>query len=222
MTTMPRPRLRWYQFTIRSLLVLTALVAIGSSWFVVKKQKADRQRAAVRAIEAMGGQVFYDCQGGIAHTYNPIWLRAWLGDDFFGQVTDAYFFDSDVTDDGLEYIGQLAQLKVLVFHNAKISDAGLEHLKGLTQLTLLRLCNTQVTDEGIKELQQALNCQIERVNGLNQVEALYLDNSQVTDAGLESLKGFTKLRLLHIHNTKVTDEGVKKLQEALPNCQIER
>ncbi|MGD0899850.1 MAG: hypothetical protein ABR915_18615 [Thermoguttaceae bacterium] len=43
-----------------------------------------------------------------------------------------------------------------------------------------------------------------------------------TDAVLEHLKGLAKLQRLYLDGTKVTDEGVKKLQEALPNCKIER
>jgi hypothetical protein len=49
---------------------------------------------------------------------------------------------------------------------------------------------------------------------------LDLSNTQVTDAGLEHLRGRTNLRRLHLVNTQVTPEGVKRLQEALPKCEI--
>ena len=48
-----------------------------------------------------------------------------------------------------------------------------------------------------------------------------LSGTTVTDAGLRYLKGTGKLETLKINGTKVTTQGVKKLQEALPNCQIE-
>jgi hypothetical protein len=79
-----------------------------------------------------------------------------------------------------------------------ITDADLIHLKGLTDVRLLRL------------------------------------NTNITDAGLEHLKGMTNLQLLDLrgsntqyvevkfHSSSITDEGVKKLQQALPNCKIER
>ena len=47
-------------------------------------------------------------------------------------------------------------------------------------------------------------------------------DTQVTDAGLENLKGLHQLQSLWLCCTKVTDDGLKKLQQALPNCQIER
>jgi hypothetical protein len=43
----------------------------------------------------------------------------------------------------------------------------------------------------------------------------------MTDAGLEHLKSLTNLFDLVIDGTEVTPEGVKKLQEALPDCEIE-
>ena len=49
---------------------------------------------------------------------------------------------------------------------------------------------------------------------------LLLGDTQVTDAGLVHLQRLTQLRWLLLHNTKVTDEGVRKLQQALPDCQI--
>jgi hypothetical protein len=36
------------------------------------------------------------------------------------------------------------------------------------------------------------------------------------------LEGLTRLELLLLNRSQVTDEGVKKLQQALPNCQIIR
>jgi hypothetical protein len=44
----------------------------------------------------------------------------------------------------------------------------------------------------------------------------------MTDKGLEHLKGLTQLQMLFLRETKVTDQGVKKLQQALPKCNIQR
>ena len=37
-----------------------------------------------------------------------------------------------------------------------------------------------------------------------------------------TISGLTNLKLLSLDDIKVTAEGVKKLQEALPNCEIDR
>jgi hypothetical protein len=197
MTTTAKRRLRWYQYSLRSLFVLTVLVAIAGSWFAVKRQQVERQREAVKAIRELGGWEEYDYQHPqpdplILPTKNaqppgPAWLRSWLGDDFFAHVT------------------------VVCLNDTKAEDAALACLNDVPHLQMLELTETQVTDAGLKQLQ-----------GLGRLQRLGLGQTQVTDAGLEHLKGLTRLESLGLIGTKVTDEGVKKLQEALPNCQIVR
>ena len=116
---------------------------------------------------------------------------------------------TSVTDAGLEHLKGLTELRQLYLFDTKVTDAGLEHLKGLTKLTRLRLNDTQVTDAGLEHLK-----------GMTNLQKLGLRKTKVTDAGLEHLKGLTKLKRLGLDDTKVTDEGVKKLQQALPNCEI--
>ena len=55
-----KQKLRWYQFSLRSLFILTFLVAIASSWFAVKMGQAKRQKEAVEALLKLGGSVKYD------------------------------------------------------------------------------------------------------------------------------------------------------------------
>ena len=56
------------------------------------------------------------------------------------------------------------------------------------------------------------------------ITSLRLNSTQITDAGLAHLESFAKLKELRIDvrldDARITDEGVKKLQEALPNCEI--
>jgi hypothetical protein len=129
------PKLRWYQFHLRSLFVAMTLACIGMSWVGVKMQQARRQKEAVEEIKKLGGDVSYDyqidatgmwIQGG--QPSNPMWLRSLLGDDLFTNVFIVQLDDTQVT------------------------DAGLEHLKGLTQLQELDLASTQVTDAGLENL----------------------------------------------------------------------
>ena len=58
------------------------------------------------------------------------------------------------------------------------------------------------------------------LKGFAQLQELYLRGIKMSDAGLVHLKGFTRLQGLEIGDTDVSDPGVKKLQQALPNCQI--
>ena len=146
MTSMlaPLPKLRWYQFSLRSLLLFVALCAIPCSWVAVKRERVRRQQ---EMIEKLGGAVAYVdvfSLPGIPEEY-----------DFAG-------LGNRVTDADLErLIPVLSRVTHLDLSDTQITDAGLQHLTGLIQLQYLYLKRTKVTDEGVKKLQQALpNCQI--------------------------------------------------------------
>ncbi len=96
------------------------------------------------------------------------------------------------------------------FEKTQVTDAGLVHLKALTEIEVLDLTGTQVTDAGLVHLK-----------ALKNLQGLDLSGTQVTDIGLEGLKTLSKLQYLGLVFTQVTDEGLMKLQQALPNCEIE-
>ena len=200
---LPKPKLRWYQYSLRTLLVFVTLCAIPCSWLGVKLREAKQQREVVAAIEKLGGQVAW------LESSRPAWLRSLLGDD--PSVFGVYLDNTQITDAGLEQLKALNQLQHMHFFRAEVATAGLERRKWLNSLESMNLANTKATDAGLANLK-----------GLTQLQWLDLQQTKVTDAGLENLKGLHQLQLLSLGGTKVTDEGVKKLQQALPNCKIER
>lgn len=116
-----------------------------------------------------------------------------------------------ITDDGLEQLKGLSQLQKLYLSNNKITDDGLVHLEGLTSLIKLYLGGTKVTGKGLVHL-----------SGLTELQWLDLMNTEVTEKGLVHLKGLVKLQKLYLYGTKVSPEGIRKLQKALPNCEIKK
>ncbi len=234
-------RRRWFQFRLRTLLILVLVLSLPLSWFAVRMERARKQKETAEMILQEGwGVVLYDWQAkGAASPPYPAWLRGLLGDDFFCSVHTAAFADTDFGDVGafidtdsgdevpafgdeeLAFVGtdfgdeemaclkSLKDLERVELHFIGITDAGLEHVEGLVKLRLLNLWGTKVSDAGL-----------ERLQGLTHLEILQLDHTEITDAGLEHLKGLPNLKWLTLHDTKVTVKGVKKLQEALPNCEI--
>lgn len=192
--TAPKSKRRWYQYSLRTLLIIVTFFAVACSWFAVKLQQARRQREAVETIVKFGGAVRYEYQ--LAGTIippeeppGPVWIRKLLGDDFFANVAEVCLWGT----------------------GTQITDADLEQLKGLTMLQELQLWGTQITDAGLKHLK-----------GLTTLQTLQLQDTQITDAGLEHLKGLRQLQELHIERTQVTDAGVQDLQNALPKLKIIR
>ena len=200
-----------FQFSIRSLMLFVAVVAVVCSWFTVKMQGAARQREVVKAVEKGGGRVVYDyhlnAEGnliafpktGIPEPSGPGWLRNLLGVDFFWDVK--WVRCRQFTDAGLVKLKGLTSLSELWLHGTQVTDAGLVHLKGLTNLQDLRLTSTQVSDAGLVNLK-----------GLTSLQNLNLTRTQVTDAGLVHLKGLTNLQNLRLSSTRVTGAGLVHLK----------
>ena len=95
MTDAPKPKRRWFQYSLRTLLVFVLVTSIGMSWFAMKMQKAERQKATVKVILELGGTVVYDdkfqVSGHGGHNVTqpgPSWLCKPLGHDFFANITD--------------------------------------------------------------------------------------------------------------------------------------
>ena len=212
-------RLR-FQFSLRSLFVLTAAVALACSWLAVEMKKAKEQRKAAEVIEKLGGWV------GCSDPRVPVWLRNLLGDDLFGDVGFVHLDGTLVTDPGLANLSGFAKLTQVWLENSQVTDAGIASLRGLKHLDLLDLEETQITDtglepvEGLTELRdlvlsgtQVTDRGLKYLQGLSQLDQLLLSGTQVTDAGLENLKGMSKLNNLYLDGTKVTGSGLEHFKE---------
>jgi Leucine-rich repeat (LRR) protein len=231
----PKPKRRWYQYSLRTLLLLVLVVSIGMSWLAVRRQRAKRHREAVETIVKGGGSVAYDWQ--VAQNVpkpkppGPAWLRNLLGDDFFADVVFAII----QTDSEMEYVTTFARLEDLYLSGDRITDAALENLKRFPRLRKLTVSDNQtITGAGlanIKELTQLQALYVRytpvgdagsaHLEELTHLHTLYLHDTGITDAGLEHIKTLTQLKSLYLRESRVTDAGVRDLQNALPNCKIE-
>jgi Leucine rich repeat len=189
---------RWYQFSLRSLLIFTLMCAVASSWVAHRmEQKRDEQEAVLEIVKK-GARDSYDYQflefGGFnadAQPPGPEWLQRLLGNNFFGEIESVEFLRDTgspiVTDADLVHLSVLTKLKTLVLRNLEISDVGLANLEQLTKL-----------------------------------RALDLSGTSITDAGLVHIKGLTALTWLDLRGTTVTDAGRAELQKALTGCLLQR
>ncbi|MGA2063224.1 MAG: hypothetical protein ABSG67_22365 [Thermoguttaceae bacterium] len=95
----PPLKRRWHQYSLRTLFILTFLVACASSWLGVKMRQARRQNEAVDALIKLGGKVGFDYKDRGATPSDPAWLRNLFGD---GNVTSIDLSRSKVTNVDLE------------------------------------------------------------------------------------------------------------------------
>jgi len=159
-----KPRRRWFQFSLRTILIPTTIIAVLLGWW---SHKARQQREAVAILKGTDGQVRYDCRlpwtGKMCNPPEwPKWLLDNVGVDYFTSA-ELLSCGTEVTDGSLEHLKGLTTLQTLSLGRTQVTDAGLKHLKGLTALQVLWLGGTHVTDAGVTQLKKALpNCKIER------------------------------------------------------------
>jgi len=185
-----------FQYSLRTLFLITLACSLVCSYTAVRMQKAKRQREAVKAFAQYGLQVVYDYQCDISLSEcwkepeppGPEWLRNLVGIDFLcNAIVLRADFGGDSGDIDFIRLNDLPCLQGLSLDGLNVNDSALVHVKQLTGL-----------------------------------KSLILSNTHVTDAGLLHLKELSHLRNLELSNTLVTDQGVKRLQQALPNCKITR
>ena len=93
-----------------------------------------------------------------------------------------------------------------------IGNEGVKYLTRLKSLRELWLNYTLVDEQGLRHLV-----------GLPRLERLCLFQcKRVTDGAIEPLAAIKTLKFLDIRETLITDAGFQVLQEALPNCEINR
>jgi hypothetical protein len=113
----------------------------------------------------------------------------------------------DLTQVGVNSIGQCKDLRYLGVANAGLTDAKLEALKNLTLLEHLTLSdNPKITDKGMQT-----------VKGFDRLRVLYLSKTSITDSGLKELKVLDGLRTLGVSGTKVTPEAAEAFADDMPN-----
>ncbi len=217
LVSMLTPKRRWAQFSLATMFLVVTVLCVGLSLVVVP---AERQRRAVAAIEALGGQVRYVKPDKKASEAFPRrFPRRWLPRDYVDRVQYVDLRRAQVTDAGLAHLHGLTGLKHLWL--TQITDAELAHLQGLTGLEALYSDQGKVTDAGLSHLHglkrlKSFNLDLNRVTdaglahlqGLTNLEELCLAGTQVTDAGLAHLQGLKNLRVLDLDGTKVTDAGL--------------
>ncbi len=192
--------MRCWTFALPLLTMSLFLSACSSSEDPPNEDAADPQRSGPGRVDPK--------------PKTPMVVLTELGGQFGmedGKAKTLTLAKSNVTDAGLAHLKDMATLESLNLFRTGISDAGLVHLQGLTGLRLLVLNETAVTDAGLEHLK-----------GLAALQSLDLEGTAVTDNGLEHLHGLSDLRQLNLEATKVTPLGIQRLQEALPELEIQR
>ncbi len=208
-TSTKRPKRRWLQFSVRTALLLVAVLCVWLGYRVhVSRQRAE----AIAHIEKLGGQIHYDYQvkwdaEGSSYLVPktpypyPEWARPLTEVLFPPRVWSVGLHGIPLTDDDVEFITRFDGLHTAILAGTGITDAELAKLSQLSEVETLTLQRTNVTDDGMQFVAQMPN-----------LRQLDLSETVVTDEGLAKLKGL-QLRELFLWRLNVTDSGVAHLRE---------
>ncbi|HEV2972021.1 MAG TPA: hypothetical protein VGY55_18755, partial [Pirellulales bacterium] len=156
-----RPHLRgrrWYQFSLRSLMIFTLIVATASAWLGRRIEQKRREHDAVVAIKALHGWIQYDYEQVSPHVSG--WYVVHSEPSFFSEVISVELREL-ASDADLVNLKCLNQLEFLDLSGSQVTDAGLANLKEMGQLLRVDVKGTKVTFAGVRDFQKALpNCDI--------------------------------------------------------------
>lgn len=212
-----------FQFTIRSLLLLTLAVAMAFSWLAVEMKRTRKQRETVAAINDLNWSVTYDFEwegssNDGANTSSPKLLQSWLGQDFFAKIKRVSVRERlpegmtvqplggkdacrDIPESHLQLLADLPSLERIELADMKATPAGLKCIEKIAELESLEIDNVDFSDTGLGFLEK-----------LGQLRELCILNTQIADAELSHLNGLTQLRSLYMEGNGVTDAGLQHLK----------
>ncbi len=239
---LPKRKRRWFQFSLRSLMIVFTLFALWLAWLA---NRAHRQRTAVAAVMELGGTVSYDYQisqdeyGRFLYDPKatpgwPQWAIDTLGIDCFQNAVTVSLMNGRATDETLLLLGRVPTIKSIAIKGGNVTNDGVSHLSDLPDLELLGLWQTSVGNGGLESLahhKHLKNLVLDETNvtdddlvflrGLTEMKVwLGLTDTKITDVGVESLTGMKNLQSLNLERTKVSRKGLRMLRAALPNTQI--
>ncbi len=226
-----KPRRRWFQFRLRTLLVLVTLIGGALLAWRTYAEPYRRQVRTMKLIETLGG-AYETAEAGK-------WLRRIYGNDL-QNVTLVDLTDCRDPEKYLSDVTALPALETLAVGGARFDDQCLRRLRSLTRLRGLLLDSTSVTAQELAALRAAKPeseiCLSERLaiaelRELGDVEVapgaprpafvsrfakqtgevalhVFLRESPIDDIQAEPLAGQRQAEALVLSGTGITDVGL--------------
>jgi hypothetical protein len=197
---------RWFQFSIRSVLAVMTVVAIGFGLWVSKLHRRQQALGALRAEFGATSRMRITFQDSPRASWlsGQKWLTRLVGEEFFDEPVDFLLTGNDPSfcDSALRPLEELESLKRLTLEFTVVGKEGMPYLRGLRNLERLDLAYSKSGDEALANMSE-----------LSRLGELDLLNTPITDAGLRHLSKLVDLKHLNLEHTNVTDEGIGWLKD---------
>lgn len=221
-----KPRPRWYQFTLRTLLFSMLILSLLLGGFAWRKQRAGKQAEAVASLRGLRCSVLYDYEVEAIKRQSTKWppdsgwpsfLVKGLGQDFFHNVNAVNTGDQTPSSEERirfwDSVDRLSKLHQLVLSKGWMDHEGLTRLRHPQKLEILVIASCLVTDDDLKV--------VGSMTGLKTLQIYGLDYP-ITDEGIAALDDLSELETLLLGSSKITDDSAPHLAKhrKLANLQI--
>ncbi|MEZ6090683.1 MAG: hypothetical protein R3C05_22225 [Pirellulaceae bacterium] len=217
-----RPR-RYLQTRITTILIATALVAVGLATYRATILNLYRQQESAARLTGLGAAVITEPTElkWLLERFNlptakivevklqDEWLSRESMDVAITQLVPLkdlerlYLASSPVKDEHLTFLSKCSRLRRLSLSRTSISDKGMRYLARLVDLESLDIDQTLVTDAGVECLSELTSL-------------MFLDLPiGVSDNGISKLRKLTRLKVLELSSSQVTAAGLAQLRAPL-------
>ena len=229
----PKPRRRWYQFGLSTLLIGLTLISLPLGYIAWEREQCRRGQ---QALDALGDHFFrrspehYGYVGRPeTHSSRSDWVKVILGDDQYREVEFADLIGDDVSDNDMQHFASLPNLRGGMIVASNVTDKGVANLRSLKSMEMLYFIrNQKVSGKSwgfLAEWDHLRNLGIEvgsfddegasNLSTLTNLEKLCLSKTRVTDVGLKGISSLTSLEVLELGDTELTDVGLRHLSKLI-------
>jgi len=104
-----KPKRRWYQFSLKTLLVVFTLASVSLGWLTYERNEVQKRETAIARIKELGGRVYFDEE----KPFRRIWIVPLFGHRAFYEVRAVDLDETKVTDTDLAHLAGLTKLDLL-------------------------------------------------------------------------------------------------------------
>ncbi|MBI2481847.1 MAG: hypothetical protein HYV60_25335, partial [Planctomycetia bacterium] len=181
----------WFQFELRTLLVLVLIIAALLTPYTWKAARERRELRKFQSAQAIDSTIGRDGTRGKA---------------LFSPELGPYRFQfaklpPGVGSNALENIARLEHCEEVILRAVEMADADLHYILSLQGMRSLDLTATDITDKGLPKLTR-----------FRALEELILDHTCISDNSINVLTSLPRLRKISVCGTHLSQEGVKKLE----------
>lgn len=198
---------RWFQFKLRSLVVLILMLSLVLGYWGNARRRAQRQWDAVQAIREVGGRVNIN-SGSKVDPFRedsltselPTWQK-WIGIACPPPIGASVPRHPGIGKEIMLHLRQLPQLNDISLSGDWIDDESMEVLSGLPNLDGLYIESNQISDVGALSLAKTKH-----------LKDLILVGDQLTDRGMAVVAQLPELSFLRWVSPRSTGEGFVHLR----------